>query len=81
MESLTVETDVDLETIHTELCEQGIARSAGQEMDHFYLAALALGTKDDKDYNINDTLVEFIRNASTLDLTRDEADQIEELLR
>lgn len=86
MESLTVtepESDVtveiDIDRLHREICRQGITEGDTEDVPNFYLAALAIGTRDD--YTIEETLLEFIRNSSEVGVERETADEIEALLR
>lgn len=86
MESLTitqpdsdVTVEVDIDRLHRELCRQGITEGDAEDVPNFYLAALAIGTRDD--YTLNETLMEFIRNSEELDVSKDAADRIEDLLR
>lgn len=77
METLTIEVDID--DLHKEFCRQGITEGEGEDPAYFYLAALALECRDDEDYDLHDTLMEFIRHE--LDTSEDAADRIEDLLR
>jgi len=75
---------VSVERLHEELGNQGILGDdvPRDEADFFYLAALSLGTRDDEQYDINRTLMEFIRNARGFEhVTPEAADRIEDLLR
>lgn len=86
MEKLTVTepesdvtVDIDIDRLHREICRQGITGGDAEDVPNFYLAALAIGTRDE--YDINETLMEFIRNSEELDVSKDAADRIEDLLR
>lgn len=77
---LTVE--VSVERLEAELCEQGILGKNVDNYDFAYLAAIALGTWDDKQYDIYATLMEFIRNSSKFDnLSYEDCEEIEAILR
>lgn len=81
-ESNDVTVEVDIDRLHSAICEHGITGNEdGGEVPYFYLAALALGCHNDEEYDLNRTLMEFINNSSELDVSGDAADRIEDLLR
>lgn len=80
-------TDTDELTVSVSL--KKIADRLGEEYilgdnpdpDFAYLAAIALETYGDNSYDIEDTLMEFIRNADLDQLDSQDCDDIEEMLR
>lgn len=69
-----------LDQIADELSEEYVL--GGKDNAEFaYLGALAIETLDNDDYDIERTLMEFLRNSQDIDLTRDECDKIEAMLR
>lgn len=75
-------TQVSFERLSEELGDQYIINTEEPQPEFAYLAAIALETYDDPKYDIEDTLMEFIRNTSALDnLDMDECDEIEIILR
>jgi len=78
-DELTVE--VSLEKLSREIGEQGIIDGPEDEKDFFYLAGIAIDGQQG-DSSVEDILVEYIRNCRKFeDLTDEEYDQIEEILR
>jgi dTDP-4-amino-4,6-dideoxygalactose transaminase len=79
MDSANVE--LDIEVLSKELSRQGVLGStSNRESDFFYLASLALETKDD-DYTMTEALMEFIECAPTYEhLDKEECQRIEALL-
>ena len=88
METIEVVTDEDgvsLEISLTALAdmvgEQKILRPDKSIRPFGYLAALALETAERNDYDIERTLMEFIRNSSSIEITPEDCDEIELILR
>jgi dTDP-4-amino-4,6-dideoxygalactose transaminase len=80
IDALNVE--VDTKKLSEELSRQGILDDSvpNREADFFYLASLALETKDD-DYTMTEALMEFIECAPTYEhLDKEECQRIEALL-
>lgn len=80
MSQLEVEAEASFEDLARALGDQYILNS-DEDPEFAYLAALALETHDNDDYEVEDTLMEFIRNSSELGVTADDCDEIEALLR
>lgn len=75
--SVTVSTD----RISEELGEQGILSDDTANSEFFYLAALALETHPNSRYDIEDSIMEFLRNSGAVDVDMSECDEIENILR
>ncbi|AGM11416.1 hypothetical protein M199_gp250 [Halogranum tailed virus 1] len=75
---LTVE--VTLDEIADALGEQYIIEDAGNK-EFAYLAALVLETHDDNSYDLERSIMEFLRNEESIDLTQEQCNEIEEMLR
>lgn len=71
--------DIDLDEVANRIGEEYIL--GDQVSEQGYLAALALETMEDDDYDIERTLIEFIENTSEPDLDRSEREEIVEILR
>lgn len=79
-----LDVSVSIGRISEEFGTQGILGDGvpREDADHFYLAAIALETMDDEQYDINDALMEYIRNSSGFEHVTDEAaNRIEDLLK
>lgn len=76
-----VSVTVSTERISKEVGDQGILGDNVGNREFFYLAALALETEPDDTYSIERTLIEFVRNTSSISLEDSEYDKIEEVLR
>lgn len=79
-----VNVSVSTERISDELGRQGILGDdvSREDSAYFYLASIALGTQDDEQYDLNRTLMEYIRNSREFEhVSSDAADRIEDLLR
>lgn len=74
--TLTVSTD----RLAKEIGDQGILGGAPNS-EFLYLAALALETHADDNYDIEDSLMEFLRNSYDVDVNLDECNEIEAILR
>lgn len=73
--------EVSFERLSEELGDQYIINTEESHPEFAYLAAIALETYDDPRYEIEDTLMEFIRNTSALDnLDMDDCDEISLIL-
>lgn len=73
--------DVSLEELGERLGEQYILEGERDERAFGFLAAIALETMNDSSYDIEDTIMEFIRNTDSIDVTLEEANEIENILR
>lgn len=81
MSQLEVEAEASFEDLARALGDQYILNSE-KDPEFAYLAALALETHDNDDYEVEDTLMEFIRNSSELEnVTVEACDEIEMLLK
>ena len=80
MEHVTVNADVSIDELADRISYQYIIQG-DSDREFAYLAALALETKLNDEYDIERTLSEFIRNTSALDLSLEECEEIEEILR
>lgn len=81
-EDSEVTVDVSIERLYDELGRQGILGDNVERAEFFYLAALALECREDESYDIQDTLIEFIRNSGELEhVSMEESGAIEQLLR
>lgn len=76
-----VSVTVSLDRLYAELGNQGILGDEVDGREFIYLAALALEAREKDNYDINDTLMEFIRNSGAVDTDLDDADDIEVILR
>lgn len=78
--SLSVELDAEITPYELSeyIGDQWIIEGRGKPFS--YLAGLALETMDDGGYDIVDVLVEFLYNEGTLDLSREDVEEIEEIL-
>lgn len=75
-----IEISVTLDYIADQLGEEYIL--GGKDSPEFaYLGALALETLDDDNYDVERAIMEFLRNSQHVDLTREECNEIEEILR
>lgn len=73
--------EISLERLSELIGEQGIIDGPREDSDFFYLAGIAIDGQQG-DSSVEDILMEYIRNCRTFeDLTDDEFDQIEEILR
>lgn len=78
-DDLTVEVSID--KLSRVIGEQGIIDGPKDESDFFYLAGIALDGQRGSS-SVEDILMEYIRNCQKFeDLTDEEYDQIEEILR
>lgn len=75
--SVTVSTD----RISEELGEQGILSDDTASPEFFYLAALALETHSNSRYDVEDAIMEFLRNSGAVDVDMSDCDEIENILR
>jgi hypothetical protein len=83
MSGLLLEREMSLHELSEELGSQYIMGSSEIEnRDFAYLGAIALETAHSDDYELSDTLLEFINNASSFEhLDDDDIEEIEEKLR
>lgn len=75
-----IEIEVTLDYLADRLSEDYIL-GAGKNPEFAYLAALSLETLDSREYDIERVIMEFLRNSQDVDLTREECNEIEEILR
>lgn len=79
--TIETETNASLEELSEAIAEQMILGDVGDDR-YGYLASLALECGEDSDYDVTDTLMEYIRHARAYeDLSLDECNQIEAILR
>jgi len=73
--------DASLDEISDALGNDYILSDTAEGREFAYLAALALETQDNDSYDIERTLMEFIRNEDTLNIDASDCNEIEAILR
>lgn len=77
-EDVTIE--VDLDHLSEQIGSQMVISEDELRPEFGYLAALALETRCDARYDVEDTLMEFIRNSSALDVDAQDCEEISLIL-
>jgi len=76
-----VSVDVTFDKLAEQIGNQHILQGDEKTAAFAYLAALALECEGDGRYDIEDVLSEFLHNSSALDISLEEADKIDAILR
>ena len=76
-----VSVEVTFDELAKQIGDQHILHGDEKTAAFAYLAALALECEDSSRYDIEDVLSEFLHNSSAIDISLEEADEIEALLK
>ena len=81
METVELRAEVSFDELAEQIGDQHILHGDEETAAFAYLAALALECEDDDRYDIEDALSEFLHNSSAIDISLEEADEIDAILR
>lgn len=71
---------LDTEDLREEIGNQLILDGDHEDVPYAYLAGIALEAMNDEDMDLDDVVIEYLRNTYAFDLREDELDEIEAML-
>lgn len=81
METVELRPEVTFDELAEQIGEQHILNGDEETAAFAYLAALALECEDSDRYDIEEVISEFLHNSSAVDISLEEADEIDAILR
>ena len=81
METVELRAEVTFDELAKQIGDQHILDGDEETAPFAYLAALALECEDNDRYDIEEVLSEFLHNSSAIDISLEEADKIDAILR